>query len=192
MALAAPSSVAVTQLLVRWGKGDPAALEELTPLVYNELRKLAQWHMDHERHARTLQATALVHEAYLRLIDVNRIRWQDRAHFFAMAARQMRRVLIDAARRRGTQKRGGLVEKVSLTEGLVISDRPEALVALDDALKALAHLDPRRATVVELKFFGGLGIDEIAHVLDVSSDTVKRDWKLAKAWLTRELREVCP
>jgi len=191
MALAAPSSVAVTQLLVRWGKGDPAALEELTPLVYNELRKLAQWHMGQERHARTLQATALVHEAYLRLIDVNRIRWQDRAHFFAMAARQMRRVLIDAARRRGSQKRGGQVEKVSLTEDLVIPDRPEALVALDDALKALACLDPRRATVVELKFFGGLGIDEIAHVLDVSADTVKRDWKLAKAWLTRELREVC-
>ena len=150
-----------------------------------------QWHMGQERHARTLQATALVHEAYLRLIDVNQIRWQDRAHFFAMAARQMRRVLIDAARRRGSQKRGGQVEKVSLTEDLVIPDRPEALVALDEALKALAHLDPRRATVVELKCFGGLEVDEIAHVLDVSADTVKRDWKLAKAWLARELREVC-
>jgi len=183
--------VAVTQLLVRWGKGDPSALEELTPHVYNELRKLAQWHMGQERHARTLQATALVHEAYLRLIDVNQIRWQDRAHFFAMAARQMRRVLIDAARRRGSYKRGGHVEKVSLTEDLVIPDRPEALVALDEALQALAHLDPRRATVVELKFFGGLGVEEIAHVLDVSTDTVKRDWKLAKAWLAHELREGC-
>jgi len=176
---------------MKWGAGDSAALEQLTPLVYNELRKLAQWHMGQERHARTLQATALVHEAYLRLIDVNQIQWQDRAHFFAMAARQMRRVLVDAARRRNSQKRGGHVEKVPLTEALVIPDRPEALVALDDALQVLGQLDPRRATVVELKFFGGLRSDEIAHVLGVSADTVKRDWKLAKAWLTRELREVC-
>ena len=184
------SSVAapVTRLLVAWGQGDEQALDQLTPLVYKELRRLAQWHMNGERPGHTLQATALVNEAYLRLVDINRIQWQDRAHFFAMAARQMRRILIDAARKHGNQKRGGDVQKVSLAEGLVVPDRPEELVALDEALLALTQIDERRGRVVEMKFFGGLNVEEIAEVLGVSSDTVKRDWKLAKAWLGRELR----
>jgi RNA polymerase sigma factor (TIGR02999 family) len=183
--LAAP----VTQLLVAWGRGEGQALEQLTPIVYKELRRLAQWHMNGERPGHTLQATALVNEAYLRLVDINRIQWHDRAHFFAMAARQMRRVLIDAARKHGNQKRGGDAQKVSLAAGLIVPDRPEDLVALDEALVALAQIDERRGRVVEMKFFGGLSVDEIAEVLRVSPDTVKRDWKLAKAWLGRELRK---
>lgn len=179
----------VTQLLVAWGQGDRGALDELIPLVYKELRKLAQWHMSHERLGHTFQATALINEAYLRLIDINQIQWHDRAHFFAMAARQMRRVLIDAARKRGNQKRGGDVEKVSLADGMVIPHRAEDLLALDEALNALAQLDSRRAEVVEMKFFGGLTVEEIAQTLNVSPETVKRDWKLAKAWLGRELRK---
>lgn len=178
----------VTNLLVAWGQGDKAALERLTPLVYKELRRLAQWHMKRERVGHTLQATALVNEAYLRLVDINQVQWQDRAHFFAMAARQMRRILIDAARKHGNEKRGGDVQKVSLDEGLLVPDRAEELVALDDALEALAKMDERRGQVVEMKFFGGLSVEEIAEVLNVSPDTVKRDWRLAKAWLGRELR----
>ena len=185
------SSVAapVTQLLVAWGQGDQQALDHLTPLVYKELRRLAQWHMNGERAGHTLQATALVNEAYLRLVDINRIQWQDRAHFFAMAARQMRRILIDAARKHGNQKRGGDAQKVSLAAGLVVPDRTEELVALDEVLIALTQIDERRGRVVEMKFFGGLSVEEIAEVLGVSPDTVKRDWKLAKAWLGRELRK---
>ena len=183
--LAAP----VTRLLVAWGQGDQQALEQLTPLVYKELRRLAQWHLNGERPGHTLQATALVNEAYLRLVDINQIQWQDRAHFFAMAARQMRRILIDAARARGNQKRGADVRKVSLTQGLSVPDRPEDLIALDEALEALGEIDERRARVVEMRFFGGLSVDEVAEVLKVSADTVKRDWKLAKAWLGRELRK---
>ncbi len=190
MARVAPSPApAVTQLLIRWRQGSTGALDQLTPLVYEELRKLAHWHMGHERRAHTLQSTALVHEAYVRLVDINQIQWQDRAHFFAMAARQMRRILIDAARKRGNQKRGGGVEKVPLVEELAMPDRPDDLVALDEALDALARLDPRRGKVVELKVFGGLSVDDIAEVLEVSTDTIKRDWKLAKAWLGRELRK---
>lgn len=189
MARADPSPAPpVTNLLVAWGQGDKAALERLTPLVYNELRRLAQWHMKRERVGHTLQATALVNEAYLRLVDINQVQWQDRAHFFAMAARQMRRILIDAARKHGNQKRGGDLQKVSLAEGFLVPDRAEQLVALDDALQALSKMDERRGRVVEMKFFGGLSVEEIAEVLDVSPDTVKRDWKLAKAWLARELR----
>ena len=185
------SSVAapVTHLLVAWGQGDHQALDQLTPLVYKELRRLAQWHMNSERPGHTLQATALVNEAYLKLVDINRIQWQDRAHFFAMAARQMRRILIDAARKHANQKRGGDAQKVSLAEGLFVPDRPEELVALDEVLIALAQIDERRGRVVEMKFFGGLSVEEIAEVLSVSPDTVKRDWKLAKAWLGRELRK---
>jgi len=183
--LAAP----VTRLLVAWGQGDQQALDQLTPLVYKELRRLAQWHMNGERPGHTLQATALVNEAYLRLVDINQIQWQDRAHFFAMAARQMRRILIDAARARGNQKRGGDVRKVSLTQGLSVPDRPEDLIALDEALEALGEVDERRARVVEMRFFGGLSVREVAEVLKVSPDTVMRDWKLAKAWLGRELRK---
>lgn len=189
MARAEPSPAPpVTNLLVAWGQGDKAALERLTPVVYKELRRLAQWHMKRERVGHTLQATALVNEAYLRLVDINQVQWQDRAHFFAMAARQMRRILIDAARKHRNEKRGGDVQKVSLSEGLLVPDRAEELVALDDALEALARMDERRGRVVEMKFFGGLSVEEIAEVLNVSPDTVKRDWKLAKAWLARELR----
>lgn len=179
----------LTHLLIAWGQGQTDALEQLTPLVYKELKRLAQWHMNRERFGHTLQATALVNEAFLRLVDINQIQWQDRAHFFAMAARQMRRVLIDAARRHGNQKRGGDVRKVSLAEVFGVPDRPEELVALDEALEALSQLDARRGRVVEMKFFGGLSVEEIAEVLQVSPETVKRDWKLAKAWLGRELRK---
>lgn len=189
MARAASLPAPVTHLLVAWSRGSTDALEKLTPLVYKELRRLAQWQMNRERRGHTLQATALVNEAFLRLIDIYQIEWQDRAHFFAMAARQMRRVLIDAARKHGNQKRGGDVAKVSLAEGLVVPDRPEELVALDAALDALSAIDARRGRVVEMKFFGGLSVEEIAQVLSVSPDTVKRDWKLAKAWLGRELRK---
>ena len=184
-----PSTPVITQLLVAWGQGDPRALDELTPLVYQELRKLAQWHLSRERRGHTIQATALINEAYLRLVDISQIQWQDRAHFFAMAARQMRRVLIDAARKHGNQKRGGDIQKVSLAEGMMVPHRTEELLALDDALNALAQIDPRRAEVVEMKFFGGLSVDEIAQLLNVSAETVKRDWKVAKAWLGRELRK---
>lgn len=182
-------TAAVTQLLAAWRQGDHQALDELIPHVYKELRKLAQWHMNSERRGHTFQATALINEAYLRLVDVKQIQWQDRAHFFAMAARQMRRILIDAARKRGNQKRGGGIERVSLAEGMIVPERPEELLALDEALSALGEIDPRRAQVVEMKFFGGLSVEEIAHALNVSADTVKRDWKLAKAWLARELRK---
>jgi RNA polymerase sigma factor (TIGR02999 family) len=161
----------------------------LAPLVYSELRRLAQWQMRRERAGHTLQATALVNEAYLRLVDINRLEWQDRAHFFAMAGRLMRRVLVDAARARGNQKRGGDVQKVSLAEGLCVPDRPEDVIALDAGLEALTQTDERKAKVVEMRFFAGLSVAEIAAVLNVSPDTVKRDWKLAKAWLGRELRK---
>ena len=179
----------VTRLLVAWGQGDKQALEHLTPLVYKELRRLAQWHMNRERPGHTLQATALVNEAYLRLVDINQIQWHDRAHFFAMAVRQMRRILIDAARKHRNHKHGGHAKNVSLAEGLGVPERPEEIVALDEALVALAQIDERRGRVVEMKFFGGLNVEEIAEVLHVSPDTVKRDWKLAKAWLGRELRK---
>jgi RNA polymerase sigma factor (TIGR02999 family) len=178
----------LTHLLIAWSQGDKAAFVQLTPLVYKELRRLAQWHMRRERPGHTLQATALVNEAYLRLVDIDQVAWQGRAHFFAMAAKQMRRILIDSARRRGNQKRGGAYERVSLAEGLVVAARAEELVALDEALDALGQVDERRSKVVEMKYFGGLSVEEIADVLRVSPDTVKRDWKLAKSWLGRELR----
>ena len=178
----------ITRLLVGWTEGDQAALEQLTPLVYAELRRLARCQMARERPGRTLQATALVNEAYLRLVDGRQVRWQDRAHFFAMAARLMRRILVDFARARGSQKRGGERVKVTLSDAFIpSSQRPENLVALDDALEFLARFDARRSRVVELRFFGGLSVVETASVLKVSSETVMRDWNLAKAWLLREL-----
>jgi RNA polymerase sigma factor (TIGR02999 family) len=187
--LAAPSSAEVTRLLVAWGHGDEAALEQLMPLVHAELRRLARRHMGHERRGHTLQPTALVNEAYLRLIDVRRIQWQDRAHFFAMSARLMRRILVDFARARRYQKRGGGAAKVTFDEALVASnERGAELLALDDALAALAAVDPRKSQVVEMRFFGGLSVEETAETLHVSVDTVMRDWKLAKAWLLRELK----
>ena len=171
-----------------WRNGDQGALEQLIPLVHDELRRVARRHMAHERVGHTLQATALVNEAYVRLIDIKQVNWQDRAHFFAMSSRLMRRVLVDFARSKGYQKRGGGAQKVSLDEALIVSSEPGAdLVALDDALVALAAFDGRKAQVVEMRFFGGLSVEETAEALKVSVDTVMRDWKLAKAWLLREL-----
>jgi RNA polymerase sigma factor (TIGR02999 family) len=178
----------ITRLLVDWRNGDQAALEQLVPLVHDELRRVARRHMAHERAGHTLQATALVNEAYLRLIDIRQVNWQDRAHFFAMSSRLMRRILVDFARSKGYQKRGGGAQKVSLDEALIVSeDARHDLVAIDDALNALAGIDSRKAQVVEMRFFGGLSVEETAEALKVSVDTVMRDWKLAKAWLLREL-----
>jgi RNA polymerase sigma-70 factor (ECF subfamily) len=175
-------------LLLAWNRGEPEALEALLPLVYDELRRLAARYLRGERDGHTLQATALVNEAYLRLIEVRQVQWQNRAHFFAMAARLMRRILVDAARARGYQKRGGGAHTLSLDEALIVPVEPgDDLVALDDALTALAAIDPRKSQVVEMRFFGGLNIDETAEALNVSRDTVKRDWKMAKLWLLREL-----
>jgi RNA polymerase sigma factor (TIGR02999 family) len=177
-----------TALLLAWGRGDETALDQLIPLVHDELRQLARRHMAGERPGHTLQATALVNEAYLRLIEVNQVRWQNRAHFFAMASRVMRRILVDAARARGYQKRGGGAEKVSMDEAILVSAEPrQDLIALDDALNALAAFDLRKSQVVEMRFFGGLSVEETAEALHVSADTVMRDWRLAKVWLVREL-----
>jgi RNA polymerase sigma factor (TIGR02999 family) len=178
----------VTELLAAWGSGDEAALEALTPLVHRELHRLAARYMAGERPGHILQATALVNEAYLRLVDWKDVRWQNRAHFFAMAAQIMRRVLVDVARTRGRAKRGEGRLHVSLSEAAELPNAPPVdLVALDDALRSLEALDPRQARVVELRFFGGLTLEEAAHVLDVSVGTVRRDWSLARAWLYRSL-----
>jgi RNA polymerase sigma factor (TIGR02999 family) len=179
----------VTKLLSAWREGDEIAQDRLFKVVYSDLRKLAHRYMANERPGQTLQTTALVNEAYLRLVDINQVQWQDRGHFFAVAARVMRRILVDSARARRYQKRGGDAENVTLNEALLVTKRhgPD-LVALDDALTALAEVDPRKSQVVELRFFGGLNTDEIAEVLGVSSDTVLRDWKTAKVWLLREIR----
>jgi RNA polymerase sigma-70 factor (ECF subfamily) len=192
--LAIPEPLAnPTSLLLAWNRGEPDALDALLPLVYRELRLLAAGYMRRERRGHTLQATALVNEGYLRLIEVRHVQWQNRAHFFAMAARLMRRILVDAARSRGNHKRGGGVPLLSLDEALVVPIEPEQdLVALDEALSALAELDPRKSQVVEMRFFGGLDIDETAEALHVSRDTVKRDWAFAKLWLLRELRGTKP
>jgi RNA polymerase sigma-70 factor, ECF subfamily len=179
----------VTQLLRAWSEGDSQALAALTPLVYEELHRRAHWHMARERPGQTLQTTALVNEAYVRLVDLRHVSWRDRAHFFALASRMIRRVLIDAARARGSAKRGGGAPDAPFDELLMVSREPPAdVLALDDALNALAALDQRKAQVVELRFFGGLTVEETADVLGVSPETVKRDWKLAKAWLRRELK----
>ena len=182
------SSHDVTQLLQAWSVGEQDALAKLTPLVYQELHRLAQRYMAQERPGQTLQATALVHEAYLRLVDVKKLNWQNRAQFFGVSAQFMRRILVDRARSRHSLKRGGDAQPVSFDEALVLSPEPgQDLVALDDALKTLATMDPRRSRVVELRFFGGLTVEETAEVLHVSPETVMHDWKLAKAWLLREL-----
>jgi len=183
-----PSTHEVTALLLAWNEGDPTALEKLTPLVYQELHRLARGYMGREHAGHTLQATALVHEAYLRLIDSSRVRWQNRAHFFAVSAQLMRRILVDFARSRHYLKRGGDAPRVSLSEAFEVAGEQDAdLVALDDALQALASVDPRKVQVVELRFFGGLSVEETAEVLQVSPDTVMRDWRLAKLWLLREI-----
>jgi RNA polymerase sigma factor (TIGR02999 family) len=183
-----PSSAHVTELLVAWSDGDKSAEKELFSLVYGELRHLAHRYMLRENPGNTLQTSALLNEAYLRLIDRKRAGWQNRAHFFGFSAQLMRHVLVDRARAKNYQKRGGQVQKVTLDEGLVMSRMKGAdLVALDDALRALEAVDGRKSRVVELRFFGGLSVEETAEVLKVSPDTVMRDWRLAKAWLWREL-----
>ena len=183
-----PSTDEVTGILLAWGQGDEAALEKLMPLVYAELKRLARHYLKGERVGNVLQTTALVNEAYLRLIDSRRVQWQNRAHFFAISAQLMRRVLVDAARKRNFQKRGGGALQVSLNEALPLGEqRGPDLVALDDALQTLAAFDPRKSKVVELRFFGGLSVKETAEVLQVSQDTVMRDWSLARAWLLNEL-----
>jgi RNA polymerase sigma factor (TIGR02999 family) len=178
----------VTQLLLAWGRGDPSALERLLPLVEAELRRLARHYMRGERTGHTLQATALVNEAYLRLVEQHRVQWQNRAHFVGVAARLMRRVLVDHARTHQYAKRGGGARRVTLDDaaGLVLN-RPVDLVALDEALGRLAAVDGRKARVVELRFFGGLSVEEAAEVLGVSAVTVKREWAMARAWLRCEL-----
>lgn len=186
--MATPSPGEVTRLLLAWSKGEQTALEKLVPLVYQELHRLAKRYMNRERPGHTLQTTALVHEAYFRLIDSKSVKWQNRAHFFAVSAQLMRRILVDFARSRHNLKRGGGTRQLSLNNALTISDEQGMdLVALDDALLALAALDPRQSQVVELKFFGGLSVEETAEVLKVSPGTVRRDWSLARAWLNREL-----
>ena len=178
----------ITALLIEWRGGDSNAVEKLVPLVHAELRRIAKRHMAGERPDHMLQATALVNEVYLRLIDVRRVQWQDRAHFFAMAARLMRRVLVDFARARDNQKRGGALHRVTFDQDLpVANDTPEDLIAIDDALRALSAQYERKAQVVELRFFGGLSVEETAEVLKISPETVMRDWKFAKNWLLREL-----
>jgi RNA polymerase sigma-70 factor, ECF subfamily len=178
----------VTQLLRAWSEGDERALEHLTPLVYDELHRAAKRYMAHERPGYTLQTTALVNEVYLRLVDSARTSWQDRAHFFAVCAKMMRRILVDWARSRRAAKRGGEARPIELETLPEVALGPATdLVALDDALNALAALDQRRSQMVELRFFGGLSVEETAEVLNVSPETVMRDWKLAKSWLRREL-----
>jgi RNA polymerase sigma-70 factor (ECF subfamily) len=178
----------ITELLLAWSNGDQSALERLTPLVYDELHRLARRYMVREHAGHTLQTTALAHEAYLRLIDQSRVQWRNRAHFFAIAAQLMRRILVDYARGRRYAKRGGGTQKLSLEAAAVMPQEVIAdLVALDDALKSLAEIDSRRSRVVELRFFGGLSVKETAEVLSVSVDTVMRDWNLARAWLYRAM-----
>jgi len=178
----------VTELLLAWGSGDRSALDQLVPIVHEELRRLARLQMRAERDNHTLQTTALVNEAFLRLVDLHRIRWQDRAHFLALSARLMRRILVDHARARSYQKRGGGAVNVTLDEALVGSaERGADLLALDDALEDLARVDARKSQVVELRFFGGLSVEETAQALKVSPETVTRDWRLAKVWLLREI-----
>ena len=180
----------MTGLLLAWGRGDDsAALDRLIPVVHEELRRIAQRCMGRERRDNSLQPTALVNEAYLRLVDVRRVRWQDRVHFFAMSARLMRRVLIDIARAKASQKRGGGAQRVTFVEDLLPAAGPtHDLIALDDALQALAGEDSRKSQVVEMRFFGGLTVEETAEALGVSRDTVIRDWQFSKNWLLREMR----
>jgi len=194
--VATDGSEDITMLLKAWSSGDETALEQLTPLIYDHLRRQARRYMRQERAGHTLQGTALVNEAFLRLVDIAGVDWQHRAHFYAVAAQIMRRILVDAARARMTGKRGGGVERVDHSTAIDLdgipnpmSERAAQLCALDDALKALAVMDPRRAQVIELRFFGGLTVEETADVLEISPQSVMRDWKLARAWLTRELRK---
>ena len=178
----------ITQLLAEWSDGNQAALDELYPLVYEELHRLARRYMSRERKGHTLQTTALINEAYVRLVDQRNVRWANRSHFFAISAQIMRRILIDHARRHAYAKRGGGAKQVSLEEAAIVApDQASELVRLDEALKSLAKLDERRCHVVEMRYFGGLSNEEIAGVLKVSENTVTRDWNLARAWLYQQL-----
>ncbi len=178
----------ITQLLAEWSDGNQAALDELYPLVYEELHRLARRYMSRERKGHTLQTTALINEAYVRLVDQRNVQWANRSHFFAISAQIMRRILIDHARRHGYAKRGGGARQVSLDEtATVIQDNLSEFLRLDEALTSLAQLDPRRSQVVELRYFGGLNNEEIADVLKISENTVIRDWNMARAWLYRQL-----
>jgi RNA polymerase sigma factor (TIGR02999 family) len=180
----------VTRLLACWRQGKAEALEELMPIVYSELRRLPASYLRRERCDHTLQPTALVHEAYLRLVEQKDVQWQDRSHFFAIAAQLMRRILVDHARTHLAEKRGSGAAKVPLTEAIVMSqERPAELLALDDSLTRLASLDPQQSRVVELRIFGGLTVEETADVLGISPATVKRDWSMAKAWLSQEIKK---
>ena len=189
-----PSPQDVTGLLRRWNEGDPGALEILMPLVYGELRRLAGHYLHVERPDHTLQPTALVHEAYLRLVDQNRVAWQNRAHFFGIAAQMMRRILVDHGRRRKAAKRDGATLRVgqAIEDSVGRPDRDPELLALDEALTELERLDPRQARVVELRFFGGLSVEETAEVTGLSPATVKREWRTARAWLRREFDAARP
>ena len=183
-------SIDITRLLKAWGGGDELALERLAPVVYDELHRMAQRYVRQEDPGASMQATALVHEAYLRLVDLTRVEWRDRAHFFAVSAMMMRRILVDAARvRLAVRRRDGIREPLADFDRIpeISLQRGRELTAVDDALNALAKMDERKARVVELRFFGGLSVDETAEVLKISAPTVMRDWKLAKAWLMREL-----
>ena len=183
-----PSQNEVTQLLLAWSDGDQTALEELTSLVYAELRRLAERYMRRERAGHTLQTTALVNEAYVRLVDLQQVRWRNRAHFIGVAAQLMRHILVDFARARRQAERGGFAQQVSLDEAaLVVKGRSAEFIALDDALQSLAEIDPRKSRIVELRYFGGLNVEETAEVLKISPRTVMREWSLARAWLHREL-----
>lgn len=186
--MSTPSAHEVTQLLRAWSSGDQQALDKLTPLVYEELHRRARYYVALENPGHIIQTTALINEVYLRLVDFRGITWQDRAHFLAVCARMMRRILTDFARSRHYQKRGGAAQQVTFDEQLVVASEPSAdLIALDDALTGLASVDQRKCQVVELRFFGGLSVQETAEVLKVSEETVKRDWRLAKLWLLREM-----
>mgnify|MGYP001220124107 CR=1 FL=1 len=191
MSPSSPGDADVTRLLHEWRDGKQEALDRLIPLVYAELRAQAARYLSRERPDRMLQTTALVHEAYVKLVDQRSVEWQNRAHFFAIAAQLMRRILVDHARKKNYQKRGGDMVKVPWDTGLVVTSesRGPDLEALDDALEALAKMDERKAKVVEMKFFGGMTVEETAAALKVSPDTVMRDWRLAKAWLSRELKK---
>jgi RNA polymerase sigma-70 factor (ECF subfamily) len=180
----------ITQLLAEWSSGNQTALDKLYPLVYDELHKMARRYMNRERKGHTLQTTALINEAYVRLVDQKQVHWQNRAHFFAISAQIMRRILIDHARRHDYAKRGGGAQKISLDEtALMAVERASGLVLLDEALNRLGEIDPRRSQVVELRYFGGMNNEEIAGVLKISENTVTRDWNMARAWLYQELRE---
>jgi len=181
------SAPTITQLLVEWSKGNQAALDQLMPQVYDELRRLARSYLRRERPDHTLQATALVHEAYIRLMDQHSVSWQNRAHFFGIASQMMRRILVNHALARGAAKRGGQAPRLSIDEGVSFEQRDVDLIALDEALKEMETLDARQARIVELRFFGGLSIEETAEVVNLSPATVKREWSTARLWLRRQI-----